>query len=869
MEPSSKRRRLAPKLPESSGHSGALPQPSPSLPPPPSSSQTAPNDQQPSHAHYASQDPAPLPERHDFEAFARHLQDAAMYIYRQAQKSQYASVSVLMLRWDDDTSAEDDLILLDKVLAQTYNYGTERWRIPTVPNPSIKLGVQIASFLENARPDHLLIIYYAGHGYVGPDNQLYWACNARDDAAKLKWDGVRCLIEDAQADMLLLLDSCALKDTTASGSHGLKQVIAAYSPDQRQGEPGSRSFTAALAESLERLASGRPFSLQKLYDEILAQGQQGVSSSESKLTNGPVSKSGPATQEGRTPVFFTLTPTNGRTVSLVPLSATGTQQSTLQPVESDVQNTRTAQGDQYDIATTGAGVDITFDEARVLVCTTFVGDATPDMAFFNQWLHSTPPTASNVTVEGMFLGPPTMLLISMPHSIWNVVQHDKVCCFLGYISSHNMIHLYQRLVGSAGLGVTISKEVEDGRILLEAREAAASSTTLTRRDHADRYSGIPAGSMTNKPSHGRERDLADASQQIASLPHASPNAPAFLHAKDEVEDSAEMQEAAEQLKALSHVRPLSGGSPSTQDRRKSQMRDNIEVRREGAGSSPEADESAPEEGYHDGGQGTPSSRGKSRRPPKQIVKQETRCHHCSHAPFKDSSSLRKHIAAAHTRPFPCAFSFAGCTSTFGSKNEWKRHIASQHLCLQYYRCSACPPSSAEGKGNEFNRKDLFTQHLRRMHAPFAIKKSIAKGDSKLHSDWELHVREMQQSCLVTRRQPPQRSACPKPDCQSVFEGPGSWDEWTEHVGRHMEKGEAQRLGVDRLLAKYALDEGIVERKDSGEYKLCGWLGSSGADRDLTSASFVSDSRKAVVVDEDPSITVAVPVVEVETINVEG
>jgi hypothetical protein len=44
-----------------------------------------------------------------------------------------------------------------------------------VPNPSIKLGVQMASFLEHARPNHLLIIYYAGYGYVGADNQLYWA----------------------------------------------------------------------------------------------------------------------------------------------------------------------------------------------------------------------------------------------------------------------------------------------------------------------------------------------------------------------------------------------------------------------------------------------------------------------------------------------------------------------------------------------------------------------------------------------------------------------------------------------------------------------------------------------------------------------
>ncbi|KAM0522242.1 hypothetical protein ACHAPS_006009 [Verticillium nonalfalfae] len=258
--------------------------------------------------------------------------------------------------------------------------------------------------------------------------------------------------------------------------------------------------------------------------------------------------------------------------------------------------------------------------------------------------------------------------------------------------------------------------------------------------------------------------------------------------KHEVEDSAEMQEAAEQLKALSHVRHLSDEAGPLVERQRTTLPDGAMHPSPGdTGSSHDANESGADESLHIAELSTPNSRPKPRRSlQKSTPRQETRCTLCSHEPFKDSSSLRKHIAAAHTRPFPCAFFFAGC---------------------------------AKGKGNEFNRKDLFTQHLRRMHAPFAIKKAIAKGDGKLQAEWDGHVKEMQQSCLVTRRLPPQRSACPKPDCKSVFEGPGSWDEWTEHVGRHMEKGEGQRLGVDRLLAKWALEENIIERQEDGEYRL--------------------------------------------------
>lgn len=133
-----------------------------------------------------------------------------------------------------------------------------------------------------------------------------------------------------------------------------------------------------------------------------------------------------------------------------------------------------------------------------------------------------------------------------------------------------------------------------------------------------------------------------------------------------------------------------------------------------------------------------------------------------------------------------------------------------------------------------------------MHAPFAIKKALTKGDSKLQSDWENHVKEMQVSCLVTRREPPQHVACPKPDCLKEFEGHIAWDEWTEHVGRHMEKGDGLRIGVDRLLAKWALEEGIIEPAEEGEYRFASQdeINGPGLRRDsMINSSFISESGK--------------------------
>jgi hypothetical protein len=527
------------------------------------------------------------------------------------------------------------------------------------------------------------------------------------------------------------------------------------------------------------------------------------------------------------PVCFSLTPGTLQSITLCPLGVQAPPGSHIPSPMGSPSND--LQLEQHGIKA-NSNSDLTMEEVRALVCTTFLGEPSQDMASFKQWLQNTPVAASKIAVEGMFHGPPTVLLVSMPIAVWNVVAADRTCCFLGYVNSHNMTTEYQRLVGGispTGKAATF-KELEDGKILLEAREAAASTPVMMRHEPM-RQESMRQDSMQQAPMHQdpirSDSMLMGTPNAVAQIVYQDPGTSTLPEHKDDVEDSVEMHEAAEQLKALSHVRHVSHDNLAGERNHShipSEDSPGLRSGREDSVSSQGVGDSGAEDNLYSSEYNSPASRPKPRRSiQKQGPKQDTRCSLCSHAPFKDSSSLRKHIAAAHTRPFPCAFSFAGCTSTFGSKNEWKRHIASQHLCLTYYRCSSCPQSTVEGKGNEFNRKDLFTQHLRRMHAPFAIKKAIAKGDSKLQLEWETHVKEMQASCLVIRRSPPQRSACPKADCSNIFEGAGSWDDWTEHVGRHMEKGEANRLGVDRLLARWALEESIIERKEDGEYRLCG------------------------------------------------
>ena len=227
-----------------------------------------------------------------------------------------------------------------------------------------------------------------------------------------------------------------------------------------------------------------------------------------------------------------------------------------------------------------------------------------------------------------------------------------------------------------------------------------------------------------------------------------------------------------------------------------------------------------------------------------------RCEHCAGI-WQSPVALQRHVAAEHTRPFTCALALYGCRATFGAKNEWKRHVASQHLRLGFWRCdmdrclpelqqrdSASTTSSAAGSTtpdmkresdeeeevelifNDFNRKDLFVQHVRRMHGPAKTASAAA------HSAFKKPLDEAAHRCFILLRGLPPVSRCgfcAANGQQVVFKGQGSWEARMEHVGRHLESGDG-RTGQwieDEDLKRYLVDEGLVEGSEGTGWRLVG------------------------------------------------
>lgn len=156
------------------------------------------------------------------------------------------------------------------------------------------------------------------------------------------------------------------------------------------------------------------------------------------------------------------------------------------------------------------------------------------------------------------------------------------------------------------------------------------------------------------------------------------------------------------------------------------------------------------------------------------------------------------------RVFFCSFKQYGCKSTFNSKNEWKRHVASQHLKLGFWRCDL-PGCYSLNKPNDFNRKDLFTQHLRRMHSPDQNRKN---STLERNDRFEQNLPDVHARCWMRQRDAPPQSQCAT--CNIVF---SSWEERMEHMGKHYEAGSFCEL-EDPGLVRWALHEGILCRGGS-------------------------------------------------------
>ncbi|KAG6004585.1 hypothetical protein E4U21_000919 [Claviceps maximensis] len=127
----------------------------------------------------------------------------------------------------------------------------------------------------------------------------------------------------------------------------------------------------------------------------------------------------------------------------------------------------------------------------------------------------------------------------------------------------------------------------------------------------------------------------------------------------------------------------------------------------------------------------------------------------------------------------CLFAFAGCDCRCKGKNEWKRHLKTQHLLSRIFACPHCP-------NKNFNRKDLFTQHYLRTHCTQAEQGAYKMKKTSPELDKMLQEKQAQAEKDETVS-PPAAPTCLFQGCEARFTNDGtSWDKCLDHVSKHLE-----------------------------------------------------------------------------------
>ncbi|KAH8766234.1 hypothetical protein BGZ57DRAFT_798548 [Hyaloscypha finlandica] len=389
----------------------------------------------------------------DISEFARTLEISANRAFPNRGLTRYKRVEVLLLRWEEDElQVEWELNDLAKVF-RAYNFNTETWLIPT-ESPYMKMMSKALQFVgDHQSEDTLLIVYYGGHAKINEARQSTWSCTRQLAHSSFEWNGCQALFEQSKSDTLLLLDCCAAAAAAATvpcRTNSIMEIIAACGWETWAPEPGRHSFTNTLIEVLEEWIDRKCFSAAMLHCEVLSILKQPRPRRNREISKTPVyivSTSNPKTcsiELGRRPALTSLV---GETTQAIDSTSSQNQPQASSSMETDAADSEggvvhsIADNDpKFDLSSLLATLpDKTFVIPHVIMSVALEEDQVLDLDGFQNWMRLFPALAKYAKIEGVYRSHSTLVLVSVPVIIWNLLPEDPAFNFVGYARSANLL----------------------------------------------------------------------------------------------------------------------------------------------------------------------------------------------------------------------------------------------------------------------------------------------------------------------------------------------------------------------------------------------------------------------------------------------
>ncbi|RDL34352.1 uncharacterized protein BP5553_07480 [Venustampulla echinocandica] len=469
-------------------------------------------------------------------------------------QSRYREVSVLLLRWEDDEmGVEWEVDDLEKVF-MCYGYNTERWLIPT-KSAHLELMARALDIVKkhNDQGD-LLIVYYAGHGFINPDRKSTWCCKSDPSYASVEWSAIQTIFEQANLDVLLLFDCCAAASAAPTAGSAVTETIAACGFESIAPQPGRHSFTNALIEVLTDWKNSGPFSAAQLHTQLLLV---------LKHEKPEVSRRGKKIKLEcrRTPIHI-LAATDPRHLS-IELGRRVTLDSENEPPIAGIQESP-SKGEDPGQSTYSPLIPTAVHDKneeyyklpRVIISLSLETHQTLNSDTCERWLSACPTLVEYATVEAVYTGFSALVLLSVPICIWDLLEDDPACSFVGYVTSTNLHNRSYYWLGDGSGHSALQSASRPGRYTkrfdgsISERDSALGSeftenspwtpfTWLLSRNQDDYLRGL---------AERQESGAMDWNRQLAGFPSRKNRAEAELESKQD-EDELQRRQDEARLKA--------------------------------------------------------------------------------------------------------------------------------------------------------------------------------------------------------------------------------------------------------------------------------------------------------------------------------
>ena len=265
--------------------------------------------------------------------------------------------------------------------------------------------------------------------------------NQRPFTAEVQWHGLQTLLQQAASDCLILLDCCAASSAAISSSVGITEIIAACGYETLAPGVGEHSFSRSLIDELRYLKGITPFSASYLHNKVFAR---------IKHYAPRYNSSGNRKEARRSPIHFLMcNEPRARSIELQPRRESVATSSTSLPggsafssLATSADSTLTSDSDPGSGLSSLASVWPNDSSQYPRVILTVALEEEEQLLSPDQWVdwgRSIPALVHCTKIEALYKSESTLLMLSTPIAVWNLIPPNPAIGFIGFIGSPNLV----------------------------------------------------------------------------------------------------------------------------------------------------------------------------------------------------------------------------------------------------------------------------------------------------------------------------------------------------------------------------------------------------------------------------------------------